>query len=128
MIYLDTSVALAQLLEEDRIPPAGLWAKDLASSRLIAFELWNRIHARRLGKSHGAAADAILNRLVLFELTPTILARALEPFPVAVRTLDSLHLATITYLRGRGQRVELATYDARMAKAARALEIPLEKL
>jgi hypothetical protein len=48
LIYLDTSVALAHLLAEDRFPPPEMWQEDLVSSRLIEYELWNRIHARRL--------------------------------------------------------------------------------
>jgi hypothetical protein len=35
MIYLDTSVALAHILVEDRVPPASLWSESLVSSRLI---------------------------------------------------------------------------------------------
>lgn len=35
MIYLDTSVALAHLLAEDRCPPPSLWEEDLFSSRLL---------------------------------------------------------------------------------------------
>jgi hypothetical protein len=50
--YLDSSVALAHLLVEDRVPPAALWAEPLVSSRLLEYELWTRIHARRLGGSH----------------------------------------------------------------------------
>lgn len=46
-----------------------------------------------------------------------------EPFPAAVRTLDDLHLASIEFLRARGQTVELATYDQRLLAAARALGI-----
>lgn len=40
MIYLDSSVALAHLLVEDRVPPAALWAEPLVSSRLLEYELW----------------------------------------------------------------------------------------
>lgn len=36
-----------------------------------------------------------------------------------------LHLASIEFLRGLGQRPSLATYDVRLAEAARALAIPL---
>lgn len=53
MIYLDTSVALAQLLAEDRPPPEKLWQESLVSSRLLEYELWTRIHARRLARTHG---------------------------------------------------------------------------
>ena len=55
MIYLDTSVALAHLLAEDRAPPDALWHESLIASRLLEYEMWNRLHARRLGRSHGEA-------------------------------------------------------------------------
>jgi len=42
-----------------------------------------------------------------------------------VRTLDALHLASIEFLRGQGQTIELATYDDRMAAAAQELGIEL---
>ena len=123
MIYVDTSVALAQLLAEDRTPPAALWAEPLVSSRLLQYELWNRIHARGLGRSHGEDVRHLLGRIALLELTPSVLARALEPFPVPVRTLDALHLASAEFLRQQAQEVRIATYDERMIHAARRLGI-----
>ena len=39
MIYLDTSVALAWLLTEDRQPPASFWDGTLVSSRLLEYEI-----------------------------------------------------------------------------------------
>lgn len=78
MIYVDTSVVLAQLLAEDRTPP--------------------------------------------------VLARALDPFPSPLRTLDALHLASAEFLRQQGQSVRLATYDDRMADAARSLDIEIYPL
>ena len=128
MIYLDTSVALAQLLAEDRLPPERLWRESLVSSRLFEYEIWTRIHGRRLSKSHGDFVRAIVGRLALLELTTQILARALEPFPAPVRMLDALHLASLDFLRANGQVVELATYDARLARAARAMKIALYRL
>lgn len=125
MIYLDTSVALAHLLAEDRAPPAALWQQPLVSSRLLEYEMWTRLHARGLGKSHGAEARALLGRVALIELAPPILGRALDPFPLPVRTLDALHLASIEFLRDRGQIVELATYDDRMSSAAKSLGVYL---
>lgn len=121
MIYLDTSVALAHLLVETRFPPAQLWQEHLAASRLLEYEIWTRIHARKLARSHGAEAEVLLRKVDLLELAPAVLVRALEPFPVPVRTLDA---TSIEYLRGRGQTVELASYDARLLAAARALKIP----
>lgn len=125
MIYLDTSVALAHLLAKDQSPPASLWDETLVSSRLLEYELWNRLHARGLGASHGEHARELLQRVALLELAPPVLARALEPFPTSVRTLDALHLASIEFLRSQRQDVQLATYDDRFAAAAKRLRIPL---
>jgi hypothetical protein len=61
-------------------------------------------------------------------MTPLILARALEPYPIPMRTLDALHLATIDFLQHRGRRVELASYDQRLLSAARALGMPIRTL
>ena len=128
MIYLDTSVALAHLLAEDRTPPERLWEQPLVSSRLMEYEAWTRIHALRLTRSHAEPLRMVLSRVAFIELAPPVLARAIEPFPVPVRTLDALHLASIEFLRARGLSLELASYDARINAAARALGIPIADL
>ena len=128
MIYLDTSVALAHLLAEDRAPPERLWREDLISSRLLEYEIWTRIHARKLARSHADEARSLLGRVALVELSPPVLARAVEPFPKPVRTLDALHLASIEFLRKQGQRISVAVYDGRLLDAARALRIPIYRL
>jgi predicted nucleic acid-binding protein len=125
VIYLDTSVALAHLLAEDRVPPEKLWRESLTSSRLLEYEVWTRVHARKLARSHGDEVRALLGRVALIELAPQVLARALEQFPRAVRTLDALHLASMEFLRARGQQLQLASYDERLIAAARGLRIPL---
>lgn len=124
MIYLDTSVALAHLLAEDRRPPVSLWDQSLISSRLLEYEMWNRLNAEERGPEHAEYARRLIDHVALVELAPSVLSRALEPFPVRVRTLDGLHLATIEFLRARGQAVELASYDNRLLKGARALNVP----
>lgn len=130
MIYVDTSVALARLLAEDRRPPAGLWAETLVSSRLLEYEVWTRLNAYRLEASHGEAARTLIGRLALLELAPPILARALEPFPGAtpLRTLDALHLASCNHMLGLGQSIALASYDRRMNAVAQAMGIPVYDL
>lgn len=124
MIYLDTSVALAHLLAEDRHPPADLWDQTIVSSRLLEYELWNRLHARGLGTSHRDAAQALLGRVAFLDLIPEVIGRARDPFPVEVRTLDALHLASLQFLREQPADVVLATYDQRMLSAARRLKLP----
>jgi predicted nucleic acid-binding protein len=126
VIYVDSSVLLAQLFAEDRRPPRTLWDEPLITSRLAEYEVWNRVHARDLAGSHGEAARELLARISMVELSPIVLGRALEPFPTPVRTLDALHLASLDYLLAQRLRVTLATYDARMAHAASRMSIPLE--
>ena len=121
MIYLDTSVALAELFAEDRRPAPEFWRGELVSSRLLEYELWTRVHGRRAAASHGEAVREILAAVAFVELAPTVLERAVEPFPVPVRTLDAMHLATALFLAGRRQGVKVATYDERMRGAARAV-------
>jgi rRNA maturation endonuclease Nob1 len=100
VIYLDTSVALAHLLAEDRRPAPELWSEELVSSRLLDYELWTRLHARDLAATHGDVARLLLARVARLAL----------------------------YLRQQGQEVELATYDGRMAGAAHAMGITLSEL
>jgi len=128
LIYLDTSVALAHLLAEDQAPPERLWREVLISSRLLEYEIWTRIHARKLTHTHSENVRSLLGRVALVELSSAVLARALEPFPKPVRTLDALHVASIDFLRRHGQSVRLASYDSRLTDAARAFRIPLYRL
>jgi predicted nucleic acid-binding protein len=128
VIYVDSSVLLADLFAEPRSPPQTLWDEDLASSQLLTYEVWNRINTYGLTISHGGRARGLLARVNLAEMSELALERALEPFPVAVRTLDALHLATMEFLRGNGASLELASYDIRLLAAARALGIGAAKL
>ncbi len=125
MIYLDTSVALAHLLAEDHTPAESLWRQQLISSRLLEYEIWTRIHARKLGGTHGNEVRSLLSRIAIIELSPPVLTRALEAFPKPVRTLDALHLSSMDFLRRQGQAVSLASYDERLIEAARALRFTI---
>jgi predicted nucleic acid-binding protein len=125
VIYVDTSVVLAQLLAEDRCPPSELWDDVVASSRLLEYELWTRIHARGLTQSHETEVRSLLGRVAMVELSVPALARAARAFPLPVRTLDALHLSTVEFLREQAQGVKLATYNERMAEVARKMGIPL---
>jgi hypothetical protein len=129
VIYIDSSVALAQLLFESRAPRASLWRELLVSSRLLEYELWNRVHAYRLTGTRGDDVRAILALVDMIEMTRPVLARALEAFPISIRTLDGLHLATLDSLRRHAREaIELASYDSRMLAAARALGIEIATL
>ena len=128
MIYVDSSVALAWLLAEDRSPSPALWRERLISSRLFQFEVWARIHARGLTQSHSQLVELLLKRVSLLEMAAPVLARALHPFPKPVRTLDALHLASADFLRGRGEPVMIASYDGRLVEAAQLMGFPLAEV
>lgn len=128
MIYVDSSIALARLLSELRTPPERVWREPLVSSRLLEYEVWNRIHAYRLTDSLGDKARNLLTLVDMVELTRPVLERALAPFPTPVRTLDGLHLATAEYLYRQDSSLELGSYDEDLNAAASALSIPLAAL
>lgn len=125
IVYLDTSVLLARLFAEDRSPPDSLWSEPLVASRLLEYEVFNRIHARGAAATHGDAARRLVDRINLLEMSPRVLSRALLPFAQPVRTLDALHLATLDFLRTEGLNAVLATYDQRLAAAATGLGFAL---
>ena len=121
MIYLDSSVALAEVFTEERRPAQEFWQQPFASSRLLQLEVWNRVFAHRAGAYRQQRAEDVLDGVQFVEMTEEALARALRPFPVPVRTLDGLHLATMDHLRERGIAPTLASYDARLVAAAEAM-------
>jgi hypothetical protein len=105
-----------------------LWQQSLTSSALLEHELWNRVNA--LGQSDllGDEVRALLNRASLVEMDRPALARALDPWPSPIRTLDGLHLSTMAFLLQQGEAIELASYDNRLLGAAQALGIPIAAL
>ena len=128
MIYVDSSIALAWLLAEDRSPSPALWRERLISSRLLQFEVWVRIHARGLTHSHSQLVELLLKRVSLLEMAVPVLARALHPFPKPVRTLDALHLASADFLRARGEPVVIASYDGRLVETAQLMGFSLAEV
>ena len=125
MIYVDTSVILASLLVEERRPDASFWAGRIVSSRLLEYETWVRVHKYRVGDEFAEAARRLVGYVEFIEMAPTVLSRAVEPFPASVRTLDALHLATADYARSQGMKFKFATYDRRMRIAATAMKFEL---
>jgi len=65
------------------------WEETLVSSQLLGYETWTRLNGLGLAGTHGKDALDLLGRVALLELFPQVLARALEPFPGGVRTLDA---------------------------------------
>jgi predicted nucleic acid-binding protein len=128
VIYLDTSVVLAHLLAEDRVPPESLWNEPLVSSRLLEYEVWTRIHSGGLAESHGDLVRGVLERLSLVELIAPVLERAVQGVGRGVRTLDALHLASAHFLITQRVPVRVASYDQRFLATALAAGLPVHPL
>ena len=128
MIYLDTSVALARLLGEERRPSESFWQNSLLSSRLLEYEIWTRLRSRGLADSLSQATRRIVDRVTFVELSRVVLDRIVAGFPAPVRTLDAIHLATLLYLRETREPVALATYDEKLRETARQLGVPIFSL
>lgn len=102
------------------MPSVTLWDQPLAASRLMEYEIRQRL-ALMVPTADPTFPDPVFARVAFVELIHDVVSRALLPFPGRVRTLDALHLATADFLRAQGAPVQVATYDVRMERAARAM-------
>ena len=127
--YLDTSALLRLVLREPGALEQLRSCDALVSSELLAVEALRTVDRLRLQGSlspeEAASRRAIvtdwLEAVDLVLLQRSILARASEPFPTALGTLDALHLATALVWRDRTQQsLVMATHDSGLGLAARS--------
>jgi predicted nucleic acid-binding protein len=127
--YLDASVLLRWLLgESGRLEPAKV-TQPLTSAlaEVEIFRTLDRLRIRNaltpsvLADLHESAHD-LLTRIDLIRVSADILARAAQPFPTVLGTLDALHLSTaLLWQRQAGSDSLLfATHDEQVGLAARA--------
>lgn len=129
MLHLDPS-ALAKLVtqeaETDRLRAYLAARADSIrfASALAHAELLRAAH--HLGDEAVATAREVLARVELVDVTRELLEHAgTLAAGHRLRTLDALHVATAAVA---GDRLEaLVTYDLRMAEAAAALGLPVER-
>ncbi len=128
--YLDSSVVLRVVvgqrgsLREWKAIEAGV------ASALLEVECLRTLDRLRLleGVAEGEIARRreaiyrIVEALTVIEPTRPVLARAAQPFPVVLGTLDAIHLATALVWRERSDAdLVMATHDAALGLAARAV-------
>jgi predicted nucleic acid-binding protein len=127
--YLDTSALLRLVLREPGALDELRACEALVSSELIAVESARTIDRLRLqgALSTEEAARRLevardwLEAVDLVLLQRPVLARASEPFPTALGTLDAMHLSTALVWRDRtGAPLVMATHDRDLALAARS--------
>lgn len=127
--YLDSSVLLRKVLRQ----PGSLreWAtidtgvvSALAETECLRTLDRLRVRAGLSDTELARRRDAvfrILESLEVVEVTATVLARAAQPLPTELGTLDAIHLATaVLWREHRGGDLVMATHDVALATAARA--------
>ncbi len=129
-VLVDSTVVARKLLGEPDALAVWEQIQSAYASRLMPVELSRLIDRLRLiGRIDDERVVALydeLRRLMraieLINVTENILVTAGNPMPTVLGTLDAIHLATAIELqRSRKQRLDLATHDVQLGRAARAL-------
>ncbi|MBO7685386.1 MAG: hypothetical protein J6V72_03325 [Kiritimatiellae bacterium] len=129
-VYLDSSFVIRQLLGvRPECPFWGKWEKAYAST-LMRTECFRAANLLRLsGKIDDAQRarlglwiEKVVSSVTLVPVTDAILHRAAETFPVAVGTLQGIHLSTLLELQAaHGITCSVATDDKQLLQAATAI-------
>ncbi|MBU0936693.1 MAG: PIN domain-containing protein [Spirochaetes bacterium] len=129
--YLDSSVVLRYILLGDTALHHAMAFPRLVSSELLEIECRRTINRCRLQNELGDDTlvqaldrlDQLLQMVDLIELDGPIKQRAMASFPVVVKTLDALHLATAQALAAEEAPagLQVFSYDKAMNLCARAL-------
>jgi len=129
--YVDSSVLLRVIFGEPGQIAQWRKLKQGVVSDLARVECLRTVDRQRLRASlndeevarrHAAVHDT-LARLHLVPVTAEILARAAQPFPTSLGTLDAIHLATALLWQesGRSAIEGLFTHDVELGRAAHAM-------
>ena len=120
--YLDTSAAGKLLIDEPESAALARWAdgEDVEPVGTFLLETELRRLAVRTGTPQ-SAVTAVLDRVSLYDLAPSVFREAgLLPDP-GLRALDALHLAAAIRL----EVDVLVAYDRRLLDAAPAVGLPV---
>ena len=137
--YLDTSVVLQHILRGEIAIRHAFAVNRVVTSELTRIESSRVIHRYRLNgdlddDGFVAATDrleAVLAGVAVVDLSRAVRTRAMGSFPVVVKTLDALHLATaLLYAESHldaaaSEKVLLFSHDVAMNRCAAALGFPV---
>ena len=125
-LYLDASCLVRLLFGEAGVrAPLGRNVT-AASSKLVEVESFRTLDRARLQSllddqetaQKSLELTRMIGRLHLVPVSEEIIALARATFPVAVRALDAIHVATAQWLSTRVGELEFWTHDERQATAA----------
>ena len=127
--YVDSSVVLRKVLNQDNALREWSLVTKPFSSRLIRLECFRSLDRLRLmgGLTEDQAIVSLsrlhetLSQIGSIPLTEAVLKRGEEPFATPLGSLDSIHLATVIFWRElHGGDLSFATHDIELGRAARA--------
>jgi predicted nucleic acid-binding protein len=127
--YVDASVLLRALLGQSNALADWRRIQRAVSSELIRVECLRTMDRLRLRaqideRAYGRRRGEVLEALEAIELVPlaaSILARASNPFPTSLGTLDAIHLATALEVRAHLPELVLTTHDEALGLAGGAM-------
>lgn len=127
--YLDSSVVLGWLLEGRKDLELLQSEKELGSSVLMWTEVSRVLHrCLQTGTLSPESAASVRVRFAKFaevvfglRMNDLVLRRAAGPFPLVVRTLDAIHIATAEQWLLPNDEVALYSYDRQMNLCAAQL-------
>lgn len=128
--YLDSSVLMRILLNQTGVLPEFSKIRRAVASRLLKTECLRVLHRCRLEdllteKEYLQALDDLydsLDSVEFIHVTEAILERACASYPVALGTLDAIHLASaLAWREQESAALVLLTHDRQLAKAARSV-------
>ncbi len=127
--YLDASVLLRIILGQKNSLKEWNDIEQGVGSALLEVECLRTLDRLRVIEGLGddaitaqrEAAYRLIEAVKLVELTHPVLARAAQPLPTVLGTLDAIHLATALLWREQlDQNLVMATHDLALSTAARA--------
>ncbi len=129
--YLDSSVVLRHILLGDLAIQRALECGSLVSSELMEIECRRVLQRCRMtGVLNDvtyvtaiARLNAVLEGVSLLSLSAAVKKRAMESFPVVIKTLDALHLATALVYKDTllSEELVLFSHDDAMNRCAAVL-------
>ncbi len=127
--YVDSSVLLRVVLGQSNALAQWQRIASGIASALVEVESLRTLDRVRLAEGYSdeivaerrEAVYRLLESMEIAEITYSVLARAAQPLPTALGTLDAIHLATaLLWKEQTGKDVTMATHDTALAVASKA--------
>ena len=127
--YVDSSVLLRKVLRQPGSLPEWRSIRTGVASALVETECLRSLDRLRLRAAlpdrelarRREAIFRLVESLEVVEVTAQVLARAAQPLPTELGTLDAIHLATaLLWREHQGETIVMATHDTALATAGRS--------